>query len=137
MRIAIRNRHSKLRPLIASGLFSEVVTGEKILWYIIMSLLYKQRSQRCSRSELRPRHLSPVRPYARGFGTHAFANYTAKLWNSLPVSVCCAGLVPAPRKILKTHYLNHPSRPQKFNHDNSPCPRSQHYPGIELDCPRL
>ena len=51
------------------------------------------------------------RPYAGGFGTHAFANYAPKLWNALPVGVRCAGSVPAFRKALKTHYFNHPSLP--------------------------
>ena len=59
-----------------------------------------------------------VRLYAGGFGTHAFANYAPKLWNALSVSVRCAGSVPAFRKALKTHYINHPSHPLNFNHDH-------------------
>ena len=72
-----------------------------------------------------------VHPYAGGFGTHAFANYTTKLWNYLSVLVFCAGSVPAFCKALKTHYFNHPN-PKNFNHDDSPRPWPQHHPGIEL-----
>ena len=35
-------------------------------------------------------------------------------WNSFPVSVRCAGSVPAFHKALKTHYFNHPSRLSYF-----------------------
>ena len=60
------------------------------------------------------RAISLFRPFARGFGTWAYANYASKVWNVLPESVRCAGSVLAFRKALQTYYFNHPPDPPEF-----------------------